>query len=168
MLLPLRVTSLVPVNLLSDATDTDLRPVIGLVLLVSHIFNTQREERRLIWTARPSFTKYAFLVYRYLVPICLVFEFVSQSGFSGIVFTDKVCVITHKVFAPLIASTSSGMWCYHRRCCHHVCGHANAWEWSCTSPRDWPLGVQSGECLHVNSVYCLLISVSESGIACNV
>jgi hypothetical protein len=65
-------------------------PVTGLVLLICHLVHTWREERRLIWSARASFTKYAFLIYRYLLPACLVFVFISQSGFSGLDLSDTV------------------------------------------------------------------------------
>jgi hypothetical protein len=65
--------------------------VIGLVLLLHHLATTWNDERRLIWSARPSFTKYAFLVYRYLVPVVLTFWFVSQSGLTGIDFSNRVC-----------------------------------------------------------------------------
>jgi hypothetical protein len=112
--------------------------VIGLVLLLSHLATTWSDERRLIWSARSSFTKYAFLLYRYLVPVVLIFEFVSQSGFTSIQFDDKVRsflrIFIYSAQVPRLECL--GMRNHHPfRCCYR-CDHANTGQWSGSPPCD--------------------------------
>jgi hypothetical protein len=53
---------------------------------------TLPDEWYYIWSAPPSFHKYAFLVNRYSVPLCLLLAFMPISGFIGLTFSDLVRV----------------------------------------------------------------------------
>jgi hypothetical protein len=64
--------------------------VIGIVLLVSDHIASFRQERTLIWPLRPSFSKYGFLVNRYLVTLALVALFLPLGGFLGLDFSSRV------------------------------------------------------------------------------
>jgi hypothetical protein len=64
--------------------------LIAFVLVVYDYISYFPDERRLIWTAPISVFKIAFLMNRYLVPICLGLSFMLLSGFSGYDLTDKV------------------------------------------------------------------------------
>ena len=66
---------------------------VGLVaLLYDHIL-TFPEEVSLIWRSPPSFSKYAFILNRYLVPLALITTAFEMCGFSGFQFTDGVSVL---------------------------------------------------------------------------
>jgi hypothetical protein len=60
-----------------------------VIVLFDHI-STFSAERSLIWPAVPSFTKYTFLINRYLVPVALLLSFLPLSGFLGLSFSDNV------------------------------------------------------------------------------
>lgn len=62
----------------------------GLTLLLYDHIMTLPDEMALIWRSPPSFSKYAFLFNRYLVPIVLTFITVELCGFSGLFFSDRV------------------------------------------------------------------------------
>jgi hypothetical protein len=47
-------------------------------------------EQNLIWPKPPSFTKYSYLVNRYLVPTCFVTLFMIFSGFLRVPMGDSV------------------------------------------------------------------------------
>jgi hypothetical protein len=60
------------------------------VLLISDHVASFRQERTLIWPLRPSFSKYGFLVNRYLVTLALAALFLPLSGFLGLDFSSRV------------------------------------------------------------------------------
>jgi hypothetical protein len=60
------------------------------VLLVSDHISSFRQERTLIWPLRPSFSKYGFLVNRYLVTLALAALFLPLGGFLGLNFSSWV------------------------------------------------------------------------------
>jgi hypothetical protein len=64
--------------------------VIGIVLLLSDHAGSFRQEYTLIWPAKPSFSKYGFLINRYLVTASLLVLFVPLSGFLGLDFNNIV------------------------------------------------------------------------------
>jgi hypothetical protein len=67
---------------------------MGLVLVIYDHIVTFSAERRYIWPAPPSFRKYAFLVNRYSVPLCLFLSFLPLSGFIGLTFSDTVRLLS--------------------------------------------------------------------------
>jgi hypothetical protein len=50
------------------------------------------QERDFVWSKPSSFTKYTFLLNRYLVPVCFFVLFISFSGFKGLNFSDSVSI----------------------------------------------------------------------------
>jgi hypothetical protein len=88
------------VRYICGATSTPIPPrsyglrsraaVVGLVLLLTDYIASIRQERELIWRARPSVTKYIFLLNRYLIPACLVVIYLPLSGFLGLDFSTSV------------------------------------------------------------------------------
>jgi hypothetical protein len=99
------VISLVSGTYLQLSPQLMRKVVIGLVLLLAHLASTLKDERRLIWSAKPSATKYAFLCYRYLIPALMFFFFISQSGFTGIHFTNAVRLILHIILDAIMFIT---------------------------------------------------------------
>ncbi|KZP18677.1 hypothetical protein FIBSPDRAFT_1045983 [Athelia psychrophila] len=77
-------------NAVKDANATKWLSAAGLTLLLYDHLMTLPDEMELIWRSSPSFSKYAFLFNRYLVPIVLTFITVEMCGFSGLFFSDLV------------------------------------------------------------------------------
>lgn len=76
--------SLCPIYLLIKGT------AAGLTLLLYDHLMTLPDEINLIWRSRPSFSKYGFLVNRYMVPMVLTMITVEMCGFSGLFITNQV------------------------------------------------------------------------------
>jgi hypothetical protein len=74
--------------------------VTAFVILIMDIITSHRAERRLIWSAQDSWTKYAFLVNRYLVPVCIGAAFLPLCGFIGLTFSKHVCLYYFQSPAP--------------------------------------------------------------------
>lgn len=65
----------------------------GFVFNVHDIIVTFARERELIWKAKWSFTKFAFLYNRYLMPVCLFLSWIALSGFIGLHFNTTTCQV---------------------------------------------------------------------------
>jgi len=81
---------------------------IGLVLLLWDHAITFADEVQLIWKARPSFAKYAFLVNRYLVACDLFTAAFFMNHFSSTPISDKTCKIFF-VVSPMLGVLSIGL-----------------------------------------------------------
>ncbi|KAF8070273.1 hypothetical protein FPV67DRAFT_1008890 [Lyophyllum atratum] len=91
-------SSPLPIEALIDlhhyTTITRYLSAAGLMLLVYDHILTISPEISLIWKSRPSFTKYVFLLNRYLVPAALLLVAYEMNGFSDSHLTDQGCRYT--------------------------------------------------------------------------
>lgn len=69
---------------------TRMDQAAGLVILLYDHLLTLPDEILLIWRSPPSFSKYAFLSNRYIVPMGLIAVAFEMSGLSGLKFTTDV------------------------------------------------------------------------------
>ncbi|KZP18678.1 hypothetical protein FIBSPDRAFT_1045984 [Athelia psychrophila] len=96
---------------LNDATYTRYFSAAGLVVLLFDHLLTFTDEVALVWDSKPSFTKYLFLLNRYLVPSVLIVVAVEMNGYmGGYSFTDTT--ITKLMlcgFATSFCATFSSM-----------------------------------------------------------
>jgi len=76
-----------------DAFGIRYLSVAGLVILACEHIQTFEDEVRLVWRAPASFTKYTFLVNRYLVLGSLVAAMHAICGFNGAVYSNYGCTV---------------------------------------------------------------------------
>jgi len=84
-----------------EANATRYLSGIGLVLLLYDHILTFDDEVRLVWKARRSFARSAFLVNRYLVACALIWVAFTMNDWSGSGISDKVCRRVYGVTALL-------------------------------------------------------------------